>query len=236
MTTQRTCWVVIPAAGMGTRMGGNIPKQYLPLRGKTVIEHTVDRLLQLEQVAGIVIALSEHDSHWTSLPLAKIEKIHTTTGGAERCNSVLNGLRYLETLAHPDDLVLVHDAARPCVRIGDIVRVIEAARTCQDGAILAIPVRDTLKRAGSFGFIESTVDRAKLWQAQTPQAFGLALLREALEQAIANRTLVTDDAQAIELTGRKPFLVEGHPDNLKITDPSDLNLALLYLQNQEQSP
>lgn len=236
MTIQRTCWVVIPAAGMGTRMGGHIPKQYLPLRGKTVLEHTVERLLQLDPIAGIVVVLHEQDNHWTSLPLAGHAKIHTTIGGAERCNSVLNGLRRLEPIANPDDLVLVHDAARPCVRIGDVMRVIEAARTCPDGAILAIPVRDTLKRAGSFGFIENTIDRASLWQAQTPQAFGLVLLRDALEQAVAHRTLVTDEAQALELTGRKPFLVEGHPDNIKITDPSDLNLAMLYLQNQEQSP
>lgn len=234
MTTQRTCWVVIPAAGMGTRMGGHIPKQYLQLLGKTVLEHTVDRFLQLEAVAGIVITLPEHDSHWKTLPLATHRKVHTTRGGPQRSHSVLNGLRYLEQTAKPNDLVLVHDAARPCVRISDIVRLIEAANTCSDGAVLAVPVRDTMKRAERYGFIGTTVDRGNLWHALTPQAFSLSLLRGALENVFAKGASVTDDAQAVEMSGHHPLLVEGHADNIKITNPSDLKLAQIFLKHQEQ--
>lgn len=214
-------------------MGTEVPKQYLPLYGKTILEHSAGRLRDHKSIAGVVVVLAENDHRWNSLPLATKPKIHTTTGGKQRYHSVLNGLHYLITVAQADDWVLVHDAARPCLRTDDIDKLIQAASECPDGAILAIPVRDTMKHADPANRIKATVNRNELWHALTPQMFRLSVLRSALENNIANNIAVTDEAQAVEMTGMRPLLVEGHHDNIKITHKVDLMLAEIFLAQQE---
>ena len=159
----------------------------------------------------------------------------TGVGGAERCHSVLNGLRLLTPRAHDDDWVLVHDAARPCVRVEDISLLIERLRDHPVGGLLGLPVADTMKRADAAGNVLETVPRDGLWRALTPQMFRLGLLRAALERALDNGLLVTDEAQAVEAAGQVPCMVEGHADNIKITRAQDLVLAQLYLQQQERT-
>ncbi|MBI2799067.1 MAG: 2-C-methyl-D-erythritol 4-phosphate cytidylyltransferase [Gammaproteobacteria bacterium] len=222
-------WAVIPAAGKGSRMGGDTPKQYLPLLGRTVIEHTVERLANHPRVAGVVLVLAADDAWWRTI--APNLPVQTTLGGVERCHSVLNGL-YALTAAHANDWILVHDAARPCLRATDIDRLLDELQDSPCGGLLALPVRDTLKRCTDNGAIEATVDRARLWHALTPQMFRLGALQAALEHALTMGLLVTDEAQAIEFAGGIPRVVEGSGDNLKITRPEDLKLAELFLLAQ----
>ena len=221
---------MVPAAGVGRRMGGNTPKQYLQLAGKTVIEHTLDRLLTHPQIAGVCVALSEGDPYWPQLPIAKVPKILLADGGRERCDSVLSGLNRLTDVAAEDDWVLVHDAARPCLRPGDIDKLIAESQASGVGGILAVPVHDTVKQAGAAGdTIEKTVPRERLWRAFTPQMFRLQQLRAALVAALEKGAVVTDEASAMEMAGYHPRLVEGAVDNIKITRPEDLPLAEYYL-------
>ena len=235
MSSEPVYWCVVPAAGVGKRMGADHPKQYLSLLNKTVCEHTLLRLRSVPHIRKIVVCLSPEDTWWPALSLHDDPAIVTVDGGSERCHSVLNGLHYLRTLAADDDWVLVHDVARPCVRREDIEKLIAATRDHRDGGILATPVRDTLKREGQQQQISETVDRTRLWHALTPQLFRVGALTHALEAALAAGATVTDEASAIEWAGGDPLLVEGHPDNIKITHPSDLSLALLYLQQHHQA-
>lgn len=235
MTTGNPIWCVVPAAGAGKRFGAAIPKQYLTLQNRTVCEHTLERLLQVRAIQRIVISLSHDDEHFPTLPIATHPKIAITQGGAERCHSVLNGLRALQGQARDNDWVLVHDVARPCVRPADIEKLISQVQQQNAiGGILASPVRDTMKRADAHQQISETVCRERLWHALTPQMFPLGLLRDALESALAEQALVTDEASALERLGHHPLLVESHPDNIKITHPQDLPLANLFIQQQQQ--
>ncbi|MDX1693719.1 MAG: 2-C-methyl-D-erythritol 4-phosphate cytidylyltransferase [Ketobacteraceae bacterium] len=236
MSTEPTYWCVVPAAGIGRRMGAEHPKQYLSLLDKTVCEHTLLRLLSVPGIRQIVVCLAPDDIWWPRLSLHEHPRITTVAGGIERCDSVLNGLHFLRSLAADEDWVLVHDVARPCVRRKDIEALMAATRNHQDGGILATPVRDTLKRSGADQHISETVDRTSLWHALTPQLFPVGALTCALEAALANQVTITDEASAIEWAGGRPLLVEGHPDNIKITHPSDLSLALMYLQHQHSNP
>ncbi len=230
MTAPRI-WAVIPAAGKGSRMRADIPKQYLPLLGRTVLEHALERFIAHSRVAGVILAISADDEWWPLLaPLHPTVRV--TLGGAERCHSVLNALNVLHDDCVADDWILVHDAARPCVRRTDIDRMLVELENSSCGGILGVPVRDTLKRCDSGGAIEGTVDRAQLWHALTPQMFRYGVLHRALSRVIASGGLVTDEAQAVELLGEIPRLVEGHIDNLKITRPEDLWLAALFLTAQ----
>ena len=224
-------YAVVPAAGVGRRMQSDVPKQYLALNGKTVIEHTLDRLLSVEHINKIVVVVAEHDDVWPTLDLSSHPKILTAPGGDERCHSVLNGLELIKQDVE-DGWVLVHDAARPCVRKADIQRLIATAQQHEVGGILAAPVRDTLKKAGVDNAVAETIDRKNLWHAFTPQMFRLSLLTNALHDALANSVIVTDEAQAIERSGFAPLLIEGETDNVKITQPADLALAALYLDYQ----
>jgi 2-C-methyl-D-erythritol 4-phosphate cytidylyltransferase len=227
-------WVAIPAAGVGARMGGPQPKQYLPLYGKTVIEHTIGRFARHPAIHGIAVAIAKDDPYWNALSFAGPARLWVTEGGAERCHSVLSALRTLAEFANSDDWVLVHDAARPCIREKDINRLIEDLNDHTVGGLLALPVRDTIKRGSPSGEVIETVDRRGLWQALTPQMFRLGVLMKALEQALSLERLVTDEAEAMELYGLSPLLVEGSADNIKITRPEDLALAELYLRQQEE--
>lgn len=224
------CWAVVPAAGSGTRMGTELPKQYLPLAGRRVIEHTLERLGNHPRISGIVVALADGDLHWSRVKLACPAPVLTVTGGRERCHSVLNGLSRLREIAQPDDWVLVHDAARPCLRASDIDRLIAGLADHPVGGLLAVPVFDTLKRADGRGEVLETVERAGLWRALTPQMFRLEPLFQAIAAAVERGVLATDEAAAMELSGARPRLVEGHADNIKITCPQDLAMAEFYLR------
>lgn len=224
-------WAVIPAAGSGRRMGADTPKQYLPLHGQSVLEHALDALFACQRISGIVLALSPDDSHWPALETRYAERrLVRVDGGAERCHSVLNALATLAEEADDADWVLVHDAARPCLRVEDLNALIDTLIPDSDGGLLGVPVSDTMKRTQPDGTITATVDRDRLWHAQTPQMFRLGQLRSALEQALARDILVTDDAAAMELAGYHPRVVCGHADNIKVTVPEDLALAEFYLE------
>lgn len=226
-----TYWIVVPAAGVGARMGANCPKQYLSFCGKTVLEHTLERLLLVPDVAGIYLVLGENDGYWDQLPIAQHNRIRRVVGGAERCNSVLNALRQIREKANPNDWVLVHDAARPCIHLQSILQLIAQVKEHPIGGILGVPVSDTLKRVNDF-IIDSTLDRRVLWQAQTPQMFRLELLHDCLLRGLAEGKLITDESSALEAYGYQPLIVQGRSDNIKITRPEDLAIAAMLLQQQ----
>lgn len=232
MTSETRLWAILPAAGVGRRMGSAIPKQYLELAGRTVIERTLELFVAHARIAGIVVALGAEDGYWDATGYAAHPKVIRTAGGAERCHSVLNALLALEGRAGDADWVLVHDAARPCLRLEDLERLMDGLAEDAVGGLLGIPVRDTMKRANGGERIDATVDRSGLWHAYTPQMFRLGLLRHALQDALAANDLVTDDASAIERLGHAPRLIEGHADNIKITRAEDLPLAHFYLHQQ----
>jgi 2-C-methyl-D-erythritol 4-phosphate cytidylyltransferase len=229
-------WAVIPAAGSGSRMHSSTPKQYLSFQGKTVLEHCLDRLLSLPEIAGCVLVLDDSDEHWDGLGYMPAKPLFTTGGGAERHDSVYSGLTTLQYRCGNEVMALVHDAARPLVSHDELDRVIEAARLSTAGAILATPVTDTLKKQNERMRIDSTLPREGLWRALTPQVFHLSPLLNALKRVIDEGLIVTDDAQALEMNGYAPALVEGSADNFKITAPGDLRLAekiWLHQRNQQ---
>jgi len=225
-------WAVIPAAGVGRRLGADIPKQYLDLGGRPVIEYSLRLFLDHPRISGVVVALEPTDANWELISLTDHPGILRAEGGAERCHSVLNALDELAPLAHETDWVLVHDAARPCLRAEDVDRLLAAVSDHPVGGLLGVPVRDTMKQAGPEGEVLRTVPREDLWHAFTPQMFRLGLLRRALRNAVETNRLVTDDASAVERLGLAPLLVEGHLDNIKITRPEDLALARFHLEQQ----
>lgn len=256
-------WCIVPAAGVGRRMGGDIPKQYLPLGNSTVIQQTLAKLIQVKQFESIVVCLSTNDQWWRTLdyplqiPDDQQPKVEKAPGGKERSDSVLNGLKYLADRANDDDWVLVHDVARPCIRVSDIRKLMNEVSGYEVGGLLAAPVRDTMKRAvkreqnGPDGVshdvrvdnsngnqvavveVQETVCRENLWHALTPQMFRYGDLMQAMSEALAKGYPVTDEASAIELQGKHPMLVEGHSDNIKVTRPEDLALAELFLTQAE---
>ena len=229
-------WAIVPAAGAGTRMGANMPKQYLMLGDRTVLQHTLDTLLSCQRLSGVILVLSQADEYWTDIAQRYTQQaLETVGGGAERCHSVLNGLDHLATHATEHDWVLVHDAARPCVRAEDIERLMSTLESGTEGGLLGVPVADTMKCVDEALYISATVDRDGLWHAYTPQMFRAGALRMALQQAIDNGHTVTDEAHAMELAGYRPRMVQGSRDNIKITLPSDLPLAAFYLQSRQSS-
>ncbi|MFA0155342.1 2-C-methyl-D-erythritol 4-phosphate cytidylyltransferase [Vibrio sp. 10N.261.46.A3] len=233
MSTQlQSVIAVVPAAGVGSRMKADRPKQYLKIHGKTILEHTVEKLLSHPQVAQIVVAVSDDDPYYPELALNLNPKVIRVSGGSERADSVLSALNYIAE-QQLSDWVMVHDAARPCVQLSDIDKLISGAMSHDVGAILAAPVRDTMKR-GAQGQIEHTVERADLWHALTPQMFRAKPLWKVLSEALQQGASITDEASAFEWKGLSPALVAGRSDNFKITQPEDLALAEFYLsQNKE---
>ena len=229
-------WVIVPAAGTARRMGGAVPKQYLTLAGRPVIEWSLAPFLARTDLAAIVVVLAASDERWPQTDLAGHAKIVSTiTGGAERMDSVLAGLRVLATRAAATDWVLVHDAARPCFSSADLERLLDQLGDDEVGGLLAAPVVDTLKRANPDGRVDQTVPRDQLWRALTPQMFRFDLLRRALESAVASGRAVTDEAQAVETLGLQPKLVAGDADNIKITLPEDLPRAERILRSRNAS-
>lgn len=215
-------------------MALDIPKQYVELNGKTIIEHSLSRLLEHPQIEGVVVAISSDDSWWHDLSLASLFKkpVIVVNGGQERCHSVLNGIKRLQQEISVDDWVMVHDAARPCVRQSDLDKLMTGLADHAIGGILATRVRDTMKRSNNSNEVTETVDRTNLWHALTPQMFRLGVLKSAIETVLANGVMVTDEASAIESQGLSPLLIEAHQDNIKVTRMEDLSLASYYLQQQ----
>jgi len=235
--TQKKYWAIVPAAGVGSRMQSQTPKQYLPLLNKPIIEHSLQRLLDHPKISGLVVALGDHDAYWSDVNLKTVKPVIRVNGGEERCHSVLNALNELlsenqKLDVNANDWVLVHDAARPCIRSGDIDLLISSLEIHEVGGLLALPVRDTMKRQNTTQHVSETVDRNGLWHALTPQMFPLEILRDAVHEAIESDSIITDESSAIERLGKKPLLVEGHEDNIKITRPVDLNLAEMYMKAQ----
>lgn len=218
-------WVVIPAAGRGQRFGGGCPKQYSDLLGRPMIEHTLEALLAHPSIDGAMVVLAHDDHYWPGWRERLGKPVLTCLGGGERADSVRAGLLALPDSVSAEDWVLVHDAARPCVQALDLTRLFAAIKADPVGALLAAPLRDTLKRADAAGRVEATLSRDTLWRAQTPQVFRRAGLLRALTLAARDGIVVTDEAMAVERLGLAPLLVEGSEDNLKITTPADLVLA-----------
>ncbi len=233
MSTPPRYWCIVPAAGIGRRMRSDIPKQYLPLAGETVLVHTLRRLSAITVINSIHLAMAEDDPYSESICLDVRAQVIRTPGGVERCHSVFNAMQQIALEAAPEDWVLVHDAARPCVRKTDIEHLIGTLSSHRVGGLLGIPVRDTMKRSTPEGKVVQTVERNGLWHALTPQMFRFGMLHQALQSALESGRVTTDESSAIELLGEQPLLVEGHADNIKITRPEDLALAEFYLDRQE---
>ena len=218
---------IVPAAGVGCRMNSQIPKQYLKVGSKTVLEHTLNKLLTHPQIAQVIVVISSEDNIFNTLSIAQHDKIKVALGGKTRADSVLAGLKLL----NDEQWALVHDAARPCVTHCDITRLIETVTTKKQGGILATRVSDTIKRAcqNNDTIIDYSEDRTYLWGAATPQLFNAGELKSCLQQALNDHVAITDEASAIEYCGGHPLLIECRGDNIKITRPEDLALATFYL-------
>lgn len=260
--TIRRLWAVVPAAGLGQRMQSQIPKQYLRLQGKTVLEHSLERLLAFPMVHGLVLALHPGDNYWEKLAFHSAKPLFTVTGGASRSQSVHQALlrlaRELDSESHAEDFesnkknydqgvernernekiehwVMVHDAARPCVTQHDLHALWQQVTTHPlrpVGGILALPMSDTVKQSDDQQRICATLPRAQLWRAQTPQLFRFSELYQAISQVLAQGLPITDEASALEHGGAQPLLVAGRHDNIKITHPEDLALAEAILDWQ----
>lgn len=225
--------VIIPAAGFGSRMGSEIPKQYLPLAGRPVINWTLQVFADCPRIDSVTLVLSADDTLWDAVGNPAGDKLQVQRcGGTTRAASVLNGLKAIEDQVAADDWILVHDAARPGLTIKLLNQLLNTLQDDPVGGLLAIPVADTLKRADSEQRVASTEPRESLWRAQTPQMFRFALLKRALETA---GDAPTDEAQAVEALGLKPRLVAGELHNLKITYPQDLALAEAIFKADNES-
>jgi 2-C-methyl-D-erythritol 4-phosphate cytidylyltransferase len=254
LTAADEIWALVPAGGQGLRMQAPLPKQYLPLLGRPVILHTLERLCTHPRVRGVMVGISDQDTHWQALipMLANLPKfLGKYSGGETRAHTVLNGLKALGKHAKSEDWVLVHDAVRPCVRHEDIDQLISIVTGGQSkkfplplkggegkgegmvGVLLAFPVSDTVKRVDNEGRVVETIRREGLWRAATPQMFRIGALASALESAQKLGREITDEASAIEGAGGHPRVVACHADNIKVTLPEDLALAELYLKQQQ---
>lgn len=231
-TLLRSIVAIVPAAGVGSRMKAGKPKQYLTIGQQTVLEHTVEKLLAHPAVGIVVVAITDGDPYFPELSIATHPRVMRVSGGKDRADSVLSALQYVQ--AHQlGEWAMVHDAARPCVRVEDLNTLISVSQSHNVGAILASPVRDTMKRSNQNGDIDHTVDREALWHALTPQMFKTEPLTRILSDALAAGAMITDEASAFEWAGLQPALVQGYADNIKITQPEDLALAEFYLEREK---
>ena len=232
MTATASLHVLIPAAGRSVRFGGTTLKQYAHLNGAPVIAHSIEAASAHPAVASVTVARAGDDGIFDELVRPNYPNVHTVEGGDSRARTVLNGLQAILRREHDCDWVLVHDAARPCLSRAALERLIEAALDSEHGAILAVPVSDTLKWAGEDGRIDHTVDRSRCWAAQTPQMFRAPVLERLLGDALEAGETPTDEAAVMERAGLRPLLVPGEPENLKITGASDLSLAGFILEQR----
>ncbi|GAA0198534.1 2-C-methyl-D-erythritol 4-phosphate cytidylyltransferase [Kangiella japonica] len=225
-------WAVIPAAGIGARMNSDIPKQYLKIEDKTILEYSINRFLEHSKIYKVVVALSPNDSYWEELPYKDNPRVLTTTGGVDRVDSVAAALAFIrESEGAESDWVMVHDAARPCLSSRHIDNLITSKESSPDGATLAVGAIDTVKQANKRQTIEKTIDRDMVWLAQTPQFFPLGTLKHAIDSALKEGQTVTDEASAMEFAGYHPSLVIGSRKNIKITEQEDLLLASIWLSH-----
>ncbi len=245
-TQDKGVWVVIPASGVGSRMHSDIPKQYLQVHGKTILEHTINRFVSLPAISGILVVVSELDNYWADLKnsiqnkyQSELLTLASTFGGDERSGTVLKGLSYLlnEKGLKPEQWLMVHDAVRPCVREKDILKLLDARfNSGTGGAMLGVPVKDTLKQANpNKQTITKTLSREGVWHAQTPQLFQLGALFDALHKAKRAKVLITDEASAMEFSNQSVQLIEGSSDNIKLTTPTDLKLIEYLLDDSEET-
>ena len=240
---------IVPAAGVGKRMGANCPKQYLTIHDKTILDYTVTVLLSHASIDKVIISLDEDDQYFAQSSFLNHPNIIRVCGGKERVDSVLSGLKAVDEKQYP--WVLVHDAARPCISHHDIRQLIAQCLTHHCGGILATPVRDTMKRAcitpntdkltlnviknvdlPEHAFIDKTVERNQLWHALTPQMYKTNELTRAIEKGLANHLIITDESSAIEQENLPSLIVSGSSENIKITHPDDLLLAEFYLNKR----
>ena len=222
-------YAVVPAAGIGKRMGSELPKQYLTIDNKCIIEYALQPLLNHPAIEKVIVSLSEDDQWFAKLEIAKHPKLTTVTGGNERADSVLNALNVLPECG----FVMVHDGARPCLTTQDISSLIAHVNE-QQGAILGSLVKDTMKRVNENGVIEKTVSRERLFHALTPQMFATSQLKSALAEALTEQVEITDEASAMEWRGHSVKIIEGRSDNIKVTRPEDLNIARAFLHAHQQ--
>ena len=234
-------FAIVPAAGSGTRMGDPLPKQYLPINGLPMILHTLTAMARVTRIEIIVVVIAADDIYWDAVIAqnAHAQRRGLTdrlqvfrVGGKTRAESVLNGLRAVESVFGPTDRAMVHDAARPCIRSELIEQFLDELEDDPIGGLLALPVADTLKRSSPDQRVEQTVDRQHLWRAQTPQMFRVGLLTKAL----ASMPEATDESQAIEAIGYQPKLIIGESANLKVTYATDMKLAQILLTESESTP
>lgn len=226
-------WAVVPAAGTGRRLGGEIPKQYREIASAPLLEHTLRALLRCPDIRAIMVALNPSDRAADVIQSLADVRVETTPGGVERSASVLAGLEALADRVAEEDWVLVHDSARPCLDYPSLCALIERARACGEGVILAEPVADTLKRVDGEGGITATVDRVDLWRAQTPQLFPFMQLHQALISCVKAGVSITDEAMAVERAGGRVHVLEGPSSNIKVTVEADLAFAELLLQQRQ---
>lgn len=222
-------WTLVPAAGIGSRMGADRPKSYLHLGDQYLIDVTLQRLLGVDSVSLIHLALHPQDRWWPQTQSAQRADIVPYVGGVERHDSVRAGLELIRPEAHPEDWVMVHDVARPCVSGEDIQALLEGLSSNPVGGLLAAPVVDTIKQVSESGAVERTLDRSRIWRALTPQLFRYGVLDRALRHACKHDLAVTDEASAVEALGLQPQIIRGRADNIKVTVPEDLELAAWLL-------
>ena len=226
--TDPSLWCVVPAAGRSARVGGDVPKQYLPVAGKPLLLHTLERLALHPRIAGLMVVLAADDRWWPGLAQLHGKPVRTAVGGNERADSVLAGLAALRIDVADEHFILVHDAARPCISAADVSRLLETG-IAAGGGLLAAPLRDTLKRADVKNRVAATEPRESRWRALTPQLFRYGELVPALQAVQTAGVAVTDEAMAMEHAGHRPLLIEGAESNIKVTTPPDFALAEFLL-------
>lgn len=221
---------IIPAAGIGKRMKSIIPKQYIMIAKKTIIEHTINTLLLHPKIKNIIVVLNKKDKFFKTLIISKNKKIITVIGGNTRCKSVFLGLKQAIKIKNIH-WILIHDAVRPCVSMNDINKLLNTINTTNIGSIIAVPIKDTVKYSKNNSIINYTLKRNHLWLALTPQLFPKKLLFYCLQHTINNKLFITDESSALEYCGYLPKIVLGRSDNIKITIQDDLKFAEYCLKN-----
>lgn len=221
--------VIVPAAGVGSRMNAGLPKQYLTLAGKTILDRTLEALLSHQQIDELLVVINNNDNYWQHSTFFNDPRISIIDGGIERYDSVLNALHSLDGLVDDQEWIMVHDVVRPFIQRDDLTKLINGVSNHIDGLVLGLPVRDTMKRTDSCGKVIDTISRELLWHAFTPQIFRIGQLKSAIERCIFEQVNITDEACAMESCGFNPTMLHGSPTNIKITYPHDISLAELML-------
>ena len=227
-------WAIVPAAGVGKRFSAHIPKQFHQLKGDLVAQHTLGRLLEIPLIKQIVAPCDPTSGYWAKVRAVKNPRVTLIEGGETRARSVLNGLTMLSNVAQPEDWVLVHDMARPCVTSSDIMKLINGLKNHPVGGLLTTKINETLKTVMPDNHVKATVNREVYRAAQTPQMFRYGILRDAIQLMLQDQEIPTDEASAVEYSNHKVLTIEGRHDNIKITRREDLMMAEVILINQEK--